>query len=501
MEYLATNYLDSSAERFPDKIAFVAENSKITFFELRERAKNLSRTKELAERTNEPIMVLMDKGIDCIVAFMGILYSGNFYVPIDVKSPYNKIQQIRDILDAEIIITDQEEYEIYEGKVDGAECVRYSECIQDNYCNKSMQRVIDADTAFVIFTSGSTGEPKGVVVSHKALMSYIEWGAKAFGFNQDTVFGNQTPFYFSMSIMDIYQTLRNGASMVILKKKVFSFPVRLLDTLIDNKVNTIYWVPTAMCNVANSGALEKRDCSCIKKVLFAGEVMPAKQLNIWRKELGEDVLFANLFGPTEVTDICCYYVIDREFKDDEKIPIGVACENTSVIVLDKNNNEIIKPNVKGELCVKGTILSSGYYNNIAQTNRAFVQNPINRHYPETIYRTGDVVYYNEKGELMYECRLDWQIKHQGHRIELGEIEAVGSSIEGIDRCCCLYDSSKKQIVLFFSGYNEDFSSIVENMKKKMPQYMVPQRIERLDEMPYNSNGKIDRKKLKELFNS
>ena len=301
----------------------------------------------------------------------------------------------------------------------------------------------------MLFTSGSTGIPKGVTVSHKSVIAYACWVKTAFGFDENTIFGNQTPFYFSMSVLDIFQTLCNGATLYIIPKVLFSFPIRLLEYLNEHSINTIYWVPTALCQVANTRALEKRKPETLKKVLFAGEVMPAKQLNVWRKML-PDALYANLFGPTETTDICCYYVLGREIADTESVPIGYACRNTDLLILDEDDLPVSGHDI-GELCVRGSILASGYYRNPEKTAEVFVQNPVNPDYPEIIYRTGDLVHVNERKELIYDSRKDFQIKHLGHRIELGEIEAVASGAEGVDRVCCLYHKEQKQIILFYTG--------------------------------------------------
>ena len=265
----------------------------------------------------------------------------------------------------------------------------------------------------------------------------------------------------------------------------------------DHRINTIFWVPSALIVVAKLRAFKNVDLTdTLKRVLFCGEVMPNKQLNAWRKAL-PDALYANLYGPTEITDACTYYIVDREFADDEPLPIGIPMANTDILVLN-DKNELVTGDEVGELCVRGTSLSMGYYKNPEKTKEAFVQNPLNNAVPELIYRTGDLVKYNEYGEIIYLARKDFQIKHMGHRIELGEIETAVSAIEEITLCCCLYDTKRQKIVLFCDA---DLSKeyIHEKISKLVPEYMFPNRIVYMETMPINANGKIDRVKLKELL--
>ena len=224
--------------------------------------------------------------------------------------------------------------------------------------------------------------------------------------------------------------------------------------------------------------------------------MPNKQLNIWRHYLPE-VVYANLYGPTEITDACTCYIVDREFADGEPLPIGIPMKNIEVIVVDEQDQIITERDRLGELCVRGTGVAMGYYNNPEKTREVFVQNPLNFMYDEKIYRTGDLVYYNEYGELVYVSRKDFQIKHMGHRIELGEIETAVSSFPEISLCCCLYDSKRSRVVLFID-HDLSKKTVKERLEKMIPEYMIPGKIIYKDDMPLNTNGKIDRVKLKEL---
>lgn len=493
-------YLIESTRKYPYKIAVEDEYEKITFSELDTQARKLAHVvaKKCGDARNRPIAVYMDKSVACIIAFLGIAYSGNFYCPVDTKMPVPRIKKIMEVLQPMSII--------YNRDIPGelADCVKQiaMEDIQGidlADCNVThYTRVLDSDPIYVLFTSGSTGQPKGVVISHRGVIDYTEWLRDKFSFDDSTIFGNQAPFYFDNSVLDIYSTLKCGATMSIIPERFFPFPNKLLKYIHEKNINTLFWVPSALINVANAGILTEFHPKCIRKILFCGEVMPNKQLNMWRK-VYPDVLYANLYGPTEITDACTCYIIDREFSDEEALPIGTACENTEVFVLDSEDNPV-QENEIGELCVRGTCLAMGYYGDMDKTKEVFTQNPLNPLYHQLIYRTGDLVRYNKYGELVYVGRKDSQIKRQGYRIELGEIETACSSLDAIKRVCAMYDNIHKRMVLFCS-----LDSVLGNMSEKdiyaglkhlLPSYMLPDRIYIRDHLPINLNGKIDREKLR-----
>jgi len=496
--------LEDSAKKYPDQIAFVEEKRKISFKCFSEESQKIGYyIYSKINKTNKPIVIFIDKSINCLEAMMGVLYSGNFYTIIDTKSPNERFESIINTLDPELIVTDEknkEKLEKYNPKNMPILVLEDSNCITVNsqVLYEIRDNQIDTDIMYVLFTSGSTGIPKGTVLTHRAVITYIKWVIETFNINKSTIWGSQTPFYFSMSITDVFSTIATGATLCIIPKMYFSFPIKLVEFINKNNINTIYWVPSALCIVANLKVLETEKFKTLNKVLFAGEVMPVKQLNMWMDALPE-AMFANLFGPTETTDICSYYVVDHKFRNDESIPIGKHCDNCNLIIVDENNKEIEPKDTKnsGELLVRGSFLASGYYKNIAKTNEVFVQNPLNDKYNEIVYRTGDIVKYNENGEIIYLSRKDYQIKHMGYRIELGEIEKNIYGIDEVVLCACVYDDKTERIVLFYQGDIEK-DNLAKKLNDKLLPYMRPNAYVKLTKMPYNMNGKIDRKKLKTM---
>lgn len=490
--------LREKADTVPSNTAIADKDRSLTYKELDELTDTISINLfgVLNGEYNRPIAVFIEKSIECLACFFGVAKSGNFYVCIDMKMAPERINTIFGELNPSAIIVNKDIELPFENKF---RVIKYSDLLGTDYDegavvkrDEAFSRVIDTDPLYLLYTSGSTGIPKGSVISHKSALAYAEWVVDAFNLDDTTVFGSQTPFYFSMSVLDIYACLMCGGALTIIPKVYFSFPIKLLQYLNEKQINTIYWVPTALSIVANTGSLEYECPKHLKRILFAGEVMPTRQLNIWRKHLPH-VIYANLFGPTEITDIALYYVLNREFKDSEPIPIGKVCRNMDAFALNENG-EPIKGDEIGELYFRGSFVGHGYYNSPEKTAQAFVQNPLNKAYPEIVYKTGDLVRINEYGEFMYAGRSDFQIKHMGYRIELGEIENAASSNTEVDACACLFDAAKDEIVLIYQGKTDD-TELYSYLKAYLPEYMRPGRMVRVDAMPHNANGKIDRQKL------
>lgn len=280
----------------------------------------------------------------------------------------------------------------------------------------------------------------------------------------------------------------------MIPKTYFTFPIKLVEFLNERKINTIYWVPSALAIVSNWNVFDFARPEHLQKILFAGEVMPVKHLNYWRRYL-PDCLYANLFGPTETTDICSFYVVDRDFADSDSLPIGRACDNCDTFLLTEEGTRASRAGEEGEIVVRGSFLADGYYNEPEKTAAVFTQNPLNTAFPERIYRTGDLARLNEKGEFIYISRKDFQIKRMGYRIELGEIEAAAGSIEKVKSAAALYDADTGRILVIYEGSIKDTDEVLQQTADKVPPYMRPDEVIRIKQMPYNANGKIDRQRL------
>ncbi len=489
------SYLENSVIRYPNKIAVKDKINTISFFQLRKKSQQIASRIISKELYKHPVGVYLPKGCLAVEAFCGISYSGNFYVPIDTQSPSNRLLSILSVLETELIITDNSHLaalqSFYSGDILIVDDISNDLIIDEKGLKRTSEKIIDTDAVYTIFTSGSTGTPKGVVISHRGVLDYIDWALETFRFDNSLVIGNQAPFYFDNSTLDIYLMLSTGATLVIVPDDYFSFPAKLVAFLNQEKINFIFWVPFVLITVANRNILEMIKPEYLRYVFFAGEVMPTKHLNYWRKYL-PTCNYVNLYGPTEITVDCTYYVVERSFYDNEALPIGYPCRNTDVIIIKEDGTKA-HVGEQGEMCIRGTSLALGYYNDWAKTQKTFIQNPFNKYYPETLYCTGDLVYINGLGEIMYVGRKDSQIKHNGYRIELGEIESALLESDFVKNVCASYDYVRKEICLFYEC-NEEVKPVdfVRALINSIPRYMIPTKYYRVDVIKQNPNGKIDR---------
>ncbi len=494
-------YLERSARLYPDKIAFADEREALTFGALKTKAESLgTRIAGICPRINRPIAVLVDRSVAGIVGFMAVLYSGNYYVPLDNQMPAKRMEAILSRLEPELLL---------HSAADGSLAAKFARLCPVADIGEAeggeadlgllalrRRAVLDIDPVYVIFTSGSTGTPKGIVISHRSAIDFIEWMADTFHFSSADIMGNQAPFHFDLSVKDIYMTLQCGGTMHILPRKQLMFPPLLIESLREKRVTALIWATSAFNLVANAGILSVLAPDTVNKVILGGEALRAKQLNIWRAAL-PDVQYVNLYGPTEVTVDCTYYIIDRPYQDHEAIPIGRACENMEVMLLDENLRPV-PPGQPGEICARGSGLARGYFGDAAKTAAAFVQNPCITQYPDLIYRTGDTGLVNEEGLIVYLSRKDGQIKHMGYRIELGELEHALAGLARLRAAVCFFDEKRDKIVCVYEGDLEN-KEIIEGLRPLLPKYMFPNIMRRVEKMPYNANGKIDRVLLKEKY--
>ncbi len=496
-------YLEKGALlRCREKAAVHEQGRDYSFAEIERYSKNcaaliLKKTPEL----RQPIPVFLPKGAQNIVADLGILYSGNAYANLDIKSPAPRLKGMLDNLAAPVIVTSAAHapalraLDVPEDKLLLIEEAMTASAAYDNaLLLQRLEAIIDTDPYCVIHTSGSTGIPKGVALNHRSTIDFVDWAMERLNLDGSEVMGSLAPIYFDAYTLEFCVCLAKGATWMVVPEQLAMFPPKLVEFVASHPINFIFWVPTVMVNIANLDLLAKFDLSRLKKVFFIGEVFPTPHLNYWRRHL-PSAMFVNLYGPIEITVACTYYIADRPLADDEKLPIGFACRNTEILVLN-DENRLAKVDEPGEICVRGSSLALGYYNNEERTGRGFVRNPLQPHFPELIYRTGDSGYWNSRGELMFLGRKDFQIKHLGYRIELGEIEHAAVQVDGIRNSCVVYNQNRKEITMFYESDKELTAGFIrERLSALIPKYMLPTVFNWTVSMPRNPNGKIDRQKL------
>ena len=490
-------YLEHTAGRFRYRTAVECNDEELTWDELAVMARRIGSGISRRVQPGSPVPVMMEKSPLMLAAMLGAVYAGCFYVPVNPDNPPERLMKIFHTLGPEILVTDRKTAEL-----SGREDIRiFAEDLVKEDADparlaKIREQSGETDILYGIFTSGSTGTPKAVAVSHGAVIRFIRHFTEIFGITAGDVIGNQAPFDFDVSVKDIYSSLMTGAKLVLIPKEYFATPPRLLDYLCEKKVTSLTWAVSALTLVSSLKGLRYRVPDRVNKVMFSGEAMPPKQLKLWREALPH-THFYNLYGPTEITCNCTYYPVAWDYEEGEKIPIGKAFPGRTVFLLDEEDVEIADPGRQGEICVAGESLARGYYRDEEQTGKRFIMYPVGGGRPRRIYRTGDLGYYDERGRLMFAGRKDFQIKHMGHRIELEEIENAMNAVQDVQRSCCVFQEKKNRIAGFYMGDAEP-AEVRRDLKDKLPAYMVPAKLVRLEAMPLNKNGKTDRAGLKKM---
>lgn len=479
------NRLQHWAEVSPDKLVFKeAGKSGLTYGQFYRQVCNVAAgllQHFQGTMPEAPIAVAVDREVSSLVALFGVCAAGGWYVPVDNALPADRARLLLSVCTPAVLLYTAEKEPFPEADVPKLFIDTSKDC--DMHEIPAREETLPL---FGIFTSGSTGIPKLVVKDGRGIRKFIENYCSTFAFSSEEIFGNQIPFYFDASTKDIFSTIYLGATTVILPQNVLSFPLQLVQMLKEERISTFVCVPSIMTIAANFDVFSAVMPEALKNVLFVGERMPMRPLNYWRTSLPQ-VRFVNLYGSTEVAGNSCFYVVDRDFSEDEVLPVGHAFDTAQLFLLDENG----VPASEGEICVAGDGLALGYYKDKEKTSAAF-QEVSFASFSGRIYHSGDYGRINEHGEYICIARKDAQIKHMGHRIELGDIEVCALALEYVTECCCLYASSAEKIILFCACGAEYKRGLRKDLSKKLPKYMLPHDYVCMPELPHNRNGKLDR---------
>lgn len=483
--------IDETCLRFGGRTAIASGEERVSFSDLRRRARRLAAVIR-RQGTGRPVGVFANRTTEPGVWFLAVLYSGNFYVPLDPQLPQEKLQAICDDADFGWVIGNEKNRTRLAEISFGGRFLTEAETSGEEWSEPDME---ENAAAYMVYTSGSTGKPKGVLKSHAAIASYIQAFCQTFPVTEEEVIGNQTPFYFDASAKDYYLMLCTGAALEVIPTEKFAMPTELMEYMNDRRVTYACWVPTAISIVAQLNPFSLVKPKYLRRLFFVGEVMPMKHLNKWRAAL-PDIQYVNLYGQSELAGICCYYEVTGEYGSADVLPMGRSLANCRIDLVDQGC-PVRSPGKTGEIYISSPALALEYYHDPEKTAASFLYADFgggSRRY----FRTGDLAQYDEKGNLVFVARSDYQIKHMGHRIELGEIEAVAGGLPQIDRCCCLYQAEKRKIVLFcqLSDPAATGREIHALLRERLSSYMLPGKVVIVDRLPLNANGKIDRQALK-----
>ncbi|HEX4380568.1 MAG TPA: amino acid adenylation domain-containing protein [Candidatus Acidoferrum sp.] len=543
MDRLLQTWVTQQADVRPGDAAIVSGADTLTYGQLETASNQLAHLLQTAGCQNgDRVCILMPKSPEAIVSMIGILKAGAMHVPIDVATPAARIRHIFDSCENRIIIAGGRVVPLLD-ELMSDESLRSRTTIiwLENLAGVAPDATSAAEVPFapeaknfkitfsardlksapstplpqhraasdgshILFTSGSTGVPKGVVITHSNVSTFVGWALKHYGIGHTDRFSGHTPFHFDLSTFDIFGSITAGAQLHLVPSETALLPPKLAEFIRASKLTQWFSVPSVLNYMAKFNSVQQNDFPDLRRVLWCGEVLPTPALIYWMERLPK-VHFSNLYGPTEATIASSYYDVTTCPTDPKsQIPIGTPCDGEDLLVLD-DKLALLPVREIGDLYISGAGLSPGYWRDPAKTAAAFIQDPTAPHdSTRRLYRTGDLAFRDDHGLVNFVGRADTQIKVRGYRIELGEIETALNSMTRLQECAVVaiptdnfggYMICAAYVVR--SGEQATLGDLREHLKKLVPNYMMPARWTAYEALPKNANGKIDRPRLKDAF--
>ena len=446
MTYTLHDLLAQAAERDPARAAVRCAGHSLTYGELDAASNALARALiDAGVERGDRVAVFLPKRVEMVVAVYAAMKAGAAYVPLDPMAPVPRSGIVAADCTVKAVVTTPARGEALLQTMEehrpaavvtvddgtgplraGVPVVAYED-VARGPTERITVPVIEQDLAYILYTSGSTGVPKGVMLTHRNAISFVDWCAAKIGVGPEDRLTNHAPLNFDLSVFDLYLAAMGGATVVLVPSEETYFGQALVRLIQDERVTTWYSVPSALM-VLTRALAQPGMLPSLRTVVFAGEVYPTKQLRELRRLLPGVALW-NLYGPTE-TNVVTYHRVGELPEDDRAIPIGRPCENCDVFAVRDDGSPAGVGEV-GELYARGPTVMKGYWNQAERTAQALVPNPRFPHLPDPVYRTGDLVRLRPDGDFDFLGRRDHQIKSRGYRIELGEVEAALNAHQAI----------------------------------------------------------------------
>ena len=528
MPELLQDWVTRHAEIRPDALAVAGAGEALTYARLEELSSRLVGALRVAGcKKGDRVCLLMPKSATAIACIVGIYKTDCVYVPLDTSCPSSRLAKmiassdsrwilaggpVMSLLD-EIFEDERFRKSVSVGWLDARPVVRGKnfrvsltlDDIRGYPPARPDYRNTAQDAAHILFTSGSTGTPKGVVITHSNVIHFVEWAARYFQMTSADRVSGHTPLHFDLSVFDIFGAFAVGAQLHLVPPELNLVPNKLAQFIRDSHLTQWFSVPAILNYMAKFDVVKLNDFPALRRLLWCGEVFPTPALIYWMRRLPH-VSFTNLYGPTEATIASSYYTVPScPASEDEAIPIGQACGGEELLVLDEALRPVA-PGEVGQLYIRGVGLSPGYWRDAEKTRGAFLPYPGSSDPEDRIYRTGDLASVGANGLIRFLGRADSQIKARGYRIELGEVEAALHPVEALRECavvgvpsrdfdgiaiCCAYVPR--------DGVEVTPGGLRDVVARSLPPYMLPSRWMALAALPRTPSGKIDRRRLKELF--
>jgi amino acid adenylation domain-containing protein len=523
--YILQQLLTRSAARYPEKTAVWARQRSLTYKELDERSTQVAHLlRQRGLKKGDRVGIFFPKCVESLVCMFGVLKAGGVYVPLDPQAPPDRVGYIIGNCGIRVLLTNKERRAVLAAEV--VDSLDYCVMTDDSGSNGAGNKIVpwpmlaefpcapvpqvtltETDLAYILYTSGSTGRPKGVMLSHQNALTFVEWCAEKFQIRAQDRLSNHAPLHFDLSVFDVYNAIEAGATLYLVTEDLALFPTSLANFMASQQITVWYSVPSALMLLLLHSDLSAEKVPQLRTILFAGEVFPMKYLRQLADLLPKVELY-NLYGPTE-TNVCTYYQVERErLAAMDKLPIGIACENTEVFAVNDQDQVVTKPGESGELYVRGPAVTYGYWADTEKTKKMVLPNRFQPNFNESMYRTGDLVTLAEDGNYYFQGRRDSMIKSRGYRIELGEIESALLSHPGVREAAAvaipdeIVGNRIKAVVAAHAAQRLQSVELQQYCAVRIPKYMIPEHIEFCESLPKTSTGKIDRVRLaQESLNS
>src|SRR3984893_9952724 len=495
MAYILQQLLSKSAKAYPEKPAVWARGKSITYRELDERSNQLAHLlRQRGIQKGDRVGLFFPKSVESIISMLGVLKAGGVYVPLDPQAPAERVGYIIGNCGIRVLITREDKRRGLDSAVvesltltvlidespkssNGGSMVPWTILGQYPSENAPAVMLTETDLAYILYTSGSTGRPKGVMLTHQNALTFVEWCADIFKVTSEDRLSNHAPLHFDLSVFDVYNTLEAGASLYMVTEDLALFPARLAEFIETKEITIWYSVPSALTLLLLHANMSAEKLRRLRIILFAGEVFPMKYLQQLAQLLPHVELY-NLYGPTE-TNVCTYYKVERErLAALDKLPIGIACENTEVFAVNDQNEIIVQAGGIGELYVRGPAVTYGYWADTEKTRKMVLPNTFQRNFEEKVYRTGDLVQLAEDGNYYFLGRRDSMIKSRGYRIELGEIESALLSHPSVKEAVAVavpddvVGSRIRAVVAFHDDVKIMPAELQQYCGTRIPKYMI-----------------------------
>ena len=520
------DYLARSAQRDPDHIALVLGQDRLSYGYLEALTNRLARLlREHGCTEGSRVCVMAAKTPWTIAGLLATLKCGGSYVPIYSLSPPARVARIVAAAEPSLVLADRTATGLLDellssralaadtpiGALDSSlSGVRFESAFARADTDSMSTTPLPvaqgpSEIAHLLFTSGSTGVPKGVMITHSNVVTFVEWAVRHFGFRATDRISGHPPLHFDLSTFDIYGAFAAGAELHLVPAELNVNPRALAALIHDHELTQWFSVPSVLTYMARFDAVAAGDFPALERLLWCGEVLPTSVLIQWMRRLPH-VRFTNLYGPTEATIASSFYTVPAPPESEtDLIPIGTACSGEELLVLDPEQQPVPHGEI-GDLYIAGAGLSPGYWRDEAKTREVFLPDPREPGEQRRIYRTGDLAKLGDDGLVYFLGRADSQIKSRGYRIELGEIEAAVNAIPGVRECavvgvptggfegtaiCCAFSA--------LDGSQLTPAELRKLLMDLLPPYMVPARWMTPATLPKNVNGKIDRRELRDRF--